>query len=658
MSTQNNQKAGAELDMPMDIEASSKGHPKGLYVLFATEFWERFSYYGMRAIFSLYMLKMLLLDKAETSSIYGSYTGLVYLTPLIGGYVADRYWGNRKSIFVGGLLMALGQFFMFFSATFAHNADKGFAISLMWAGLTFLIFGNGFFKPNISTMVGQLYKDGDVRKDSAYTIFYMGINAGAFIAPLICGYLGENVDFKWGFLSAGIGMLVSLVIFYFTKNKYVVAPDGRQLGIGPNKLTDNSVSTSNTKTSGGGFSTQQLTILIGGIVALFSILHFGFDIDIWGSLIYGMTAVGPFVIITDKSLTKTEKDRLWVIILIMIFVIFFWMCFEQAGASLTFFAAEQTNRHIFGWEMPASYFQSFNAGFIVILAPIISAIWVKLAKKGHNVAAPYKQSLGLLFLSLGFLFIAFGAKSIPVSGASIFFLTGLYFLHTIGELFLSPIGLSMVNKLTPGRFTSLMMGIWFLAIATGNKLAGTMSGLYPEEQKINSTYKVRDLHIDASTINWNDIQNDRKVNSTTAWKMNLVKKNESSKEPDSLASISLINNPSGFSYDTAKVKRIIPSAMTAQELKNLPPGDKEPKFIFAVADNPKYSYLLINDLKEKPNSVVLQVWDMQPARPKFLSIVIDSLYTYFMIFVVFAGVASVLLFFLCKKLKSLMHGVE
>ena len=244
MSNLHDQQIGAELELPSDKEDSQKGHPKGLYVLFATEFWERFSYYGMRAIFALYMTKMLLLDKAASSTINGTYTGLVYLTPLIGGYVADRYWGNRKSIFVGGLLMALGQFLMFFSASLSHATDKGAAISMMWAGLTFLIFGNGFFKTNISTMVGQLYKENDERKDAAYTIFYMGINAGAFLAPFVCGTLGEKFDYKWGFLSAGIGMLVSLVIFYFTKNKYVVAPDGRQLGIGPNKLTD----TSATKT--------------------------------------------------------------------------------------------------------------------------------------------------------------------------------------------------------------------------------------------------------------------------------------------------------------------------------------------------------------------------------------------------------------------------
>ncbi len=463
----------------MTDQQLQKGHPKGLYVLFATEFWERFSYYGMRAIFALYMANMLFNgDKALASNIYGSYTGLVYLTPLIGGYVADRYWGNRKSIFVGGTLMALGQFFMFFSAS-AATSNVGLATSLMWAGLGFLIFGNGFFKPNISTMVGQLYTENDNRKDAAYTIFYMGINAGAFLAPLVCGYLGEKVDFKWGFLAAGIGMLVSMVIFYYTKDKYVIDPAGKPLGLVPNKAESVSMVDDVTNTNGG-FSSQQLIILIGGIISTFCILFFGFGLDVWGSLIYGMTLVAPFTIITDKSLNKLEKQRLWVIIIIMLFVIFFWMCFEQAGASLTFFAAEQTNRHVLGWEMPASFFQSFNAGFIILLAPIFAAMWTGLAKKGYNIAAPVKQAMGLGLLALGFLFIALGTKSIPTAGASIIWLTGLYFLHTVGELFLSPIGLSMVNKLTPARFTSLMMGVWFLAIATGNKLAGYMSSLYPD----------------------------------------------------------------------------------------------------------------------------------------------------------------------------------
>jgi POT family proton-dependent oligopeptide transporter len=463
-------------------EVIQQGHPKGLYVLFATEFWERFSYYGMRAIFVLFMTNQLFFDKADAANIYGSYTGLVYLTPLIGGYVADRFWGNRRSIFVGGALMALGQFILFACASVAEQggaaveASSGLSATLLWTGLAFLIFGNGFFKPNISTMVGQLYPANDnSKKDAAYTIFYMGINAGAFLAPLICGYLGEKIAYKWGFFAAGIGMIMSLIIFYLTKDKYVVSSTGVQLGVEPNKVMDTSVS----ETGETGFSTRQLVIMVVSIVAAYCLLFFWLNVDLWGSAIYALTLCLPFAIITDRSLTKIEKSRLTVIIIIMLFVIFFWMCFEQAGASLTFFADEQTDRTIFGWEMPASYFQSFNPVFIVILAPVFASMWSRLAKKGLEPASPMKQAMGLGFLALGFLFISFGTTD-PAIKVSVIWLTGLYFLHTVGELFLSPIGLSMVNKLTPGRFTSLMMGIWFMAIATGNKLAGTMSALYPD----------------------------------------------------------------------------------------------------------------------------------------------------------------------------------
>jgi POT family proton-dependent oligopeptide transporter len=249
----------------------------------------------------------------------------------------------------------------------------------------------------------------------------------------------------------------------------------------PNKQKDRaSDAAAGIETQKGGFGAKQVIGSVIAIVAAFCIIHFVFKVDFWGSLIYGMTLVGPLAIITDTSLTKVEKSRLTVIIIIMLFVIFFWMCFEQAGASLTFFANEQTNRRVFGWEMPASYFQSFNPIFIVILAPIFAGLWGRLGRSGVEPPAPMKQAMGLGFLALGFLFISFGATTDPTIKVSIMWLTGLYFLHTVGELFLSPIGLSMVNKLTPGRFTSLMMGIWFLAIATGNKLAGTMSSLYPD----------------------------------------------------------------------------------------------------------------------------------------------------------------------------------
>ena len=219
------------MDVNNNPQTQQKGHPKGLYVLFVTEMWERFSYYGMRALFILFMTKALLFDKAYASEIYGSYTGLVYLTPLLGGYMADRYWGNRKSIIIGGILMAVGQLLMFMAGTFYQEVDV--ATNFMFIGLTFLIVGNGFFKPNISTMVGQLYPAGDKRVDSAFTIFYMGINLGAFIAPLLCGYLGDTKnagDFRWGFLAACIGMILSLILFITLKNKYIVTPEGEQIG--------------------------------------------------------------------------------------------------------------------------------------------------------------------------------------------------------------------------------------------------------------------------------------------------------------------------------------------------------------------------------------------------------------------------------------------
>jgi POT family proton-dependent oligopeptide transporter len=637
-----------------DTINQQKGHPKGLYVLFATEFWERFSYYGMRAIFMLFMTKYLFFNKAYASNIYGTYTGLVYLTPLIGGYVADRYWGNRKSIFVGGLLMAIGQFLLFFCASLP--SDSGSSIILLWSGLGVLIFGNGFFKPNISTMVGQLYTDGDVRKDGAYSIFYMGINAGAFFAPLVCGYLGENVDFKWGFLSAGIGMIVSLIVFYFTKDKFIIAPDGKQLGVGPNK---SSGTDSDKKDSEGGFSGQQIGILLGGIVVVMSILFYGLGIDFWGSLIYGMTIVAPFVVITDKTLTKLEKDRLWVIILVMIFIVFFWMCFEQAGASLTFFADEQTNRNIFGWSMPASYFQSFNAGFIVILAPIISLIWIKLGNKGKNPAAPFKQSLGLMFLAAGFLFIAFGSKNIPASGASIVFLTGLYFIHTIGELCLSPIGLSMVNKLTPMRFTSLMMGVYFLAIATGNKLAGSMSALYPEEQTVSKSFDASKVMLDGKPIDWKTMVNNYKADATTILSLELVKSKPDAKEADSLVNVSTSKVSTVVQFDDKKIKRIIPHKYREEELKKIARwGDKEPKFIFGFDKDPNTCYLLRNEQFAKNNKITLEVWNTNPKKPTFIGIEIKDLYTYFMLFVALSGIASFILFILSKKLEKMMHGVK
>lgn len=417
---------------------AKKGHPKGLYLLFVTEMAERFSYYGMRAVFTLYMVAALFTVESA-SEIYGYYTGLVYLTPLLGGYIADRYWGNRRSIIVGGMLMAFGQFLMFLSASFVQPAIKEaegmidptvnnqLAIICMMGGLFFLILGNGFFKPNISTMVGSLYRPDDQRKDSAFTIFYMGINVGATLGPLTCGiFEGDYLNpmrFKWAFLCACIAILASTLIFYLLKNKYLMDYEGNAIGTRP-KLQE---------------KTER------------------------------------------QQLTRKEKQHIVVIFIIAAFVIFFWAAYEQAGVSLTYFADQQTDRHIFGWEMPTSYFQSFPAIFVVLLAPFMNLAWEVLRRFGHEPSSVMKQAIGLAFLSIGYMLIAFGVKDLgPNVKVSMLWLTGLYFIHTLGELSLSPIGLSLVSKLSPKHLASLMMGIWFMSTAISNMLAGQLATLYPD----------------------------------------------------------------------------------------------------------------------------------------------------------------------------------
>lgn len=456
---------------------SATAHPRGLYLLFFTEMWERFSYYGMRAIFTLFMIKALLFDKALASEIYGSYTGLVYLTPLIGGYMADRYWGNRRAILVGGILMAVGHFCMFLSA--ANYSDIALAQPMLFVGLGFLIMGNGFFKPNISTMVGQLYPAGDKRIDAAFTIFYMGINLGAFLAPLACGWLGDTgsaVDFKWGFLAACIGMIVSVFSFELLKNKLLVTPDGEAIGMAPTKQV---FTEAGSKTPG--MSLTQKLVWIIAAMGLFAVLYLLLDLGVIGAVIFSVTVIGPAAIISDKTLTITEKRRIGVIYMLAFFVIFFWAAFEQAGASLTFFAAEQTDRNFSGMEIPASFFQSINAVLIIVLAPLFALIWSFLGRRNWEPSSPAKQALGLLFLSLGYLVIAFGVKGLdPTVKVSMMWLFSLYLLHTIGELCLSPIGLAMVVKLAPVKFASLLMGVWFLSLAAASKFAGILSALYPD----------------------------------------------------------------------------------------------------------------------------------------------------------------------------------
>ncbi|MFA8436355.1 MAG: peptide MFS transporter [Marinifilaceae bacterium] len=396
-------------------------HPNGLMVLFSTEMFERFSFYSMRALLILYLTKSLLFNKELASNIYGSYAGAVYVMAIFGGFVADRFWGTRKSVIIGGLLMAIGQFSMYMSATL-YTSPK--AIIFLYAGLSILALGNGFLKPNISVMIGDLYPRNDRRVESAFTIFYMGINIGAFVGPLFGGFLGETgnpADFRWGFLLACIGMLIGLAVFTTFMNKYLRVPEGQLIGKKPTR-------NNNAKNS---------------------------------------------------KLTSGDRKRIGAIVIMSCVMIFFWSAFEQSGISLTFLADEHIDRTLFGFTIPASIFQVINPAAILLFAPLFVIIWDKLGSR--NPCIPVKMGIGLYLLGIGFIIISWAAKSIEINQKiSIGWIVLMYFFHTWGELSISPIGLSMVKKLSPAKLVSLLMGMWFLTTGIANKTAGVLATLYPD----------------------------------------------------------------------------------------------------------------------------------------------------------------------------------
>lgn len=478
----------------MSQPSDSGKHPKGLYVLFATEMWERFNYYGMRAILIFFMTQALLFKLDFASNLYGSYISLLYLTPLIGGYIADRYWGNKRSIITGGLVMATGELILFVCASI-YDSSRDLATVLFFSGLGFMIAGNGFFKPNISSLVGQLYPKGDLRVDAAYTIFYMGINLGAWLGPIICGTVGETgdpSDFKWAFLVAGTGMLISVIIQKLYHDKYVLSPEGRVLGKTPGTdvVTDPLVNTGSAQIKPPPKIWLNPVFIIIGMLAFAALMIGVVYLDTRVNYLFYLLAASfifiIYFVLSDKSLTKDERQRIWVMVIIAFFAFFFWGAYEQTGASLNVFAEQQTNLNLWGsYEMPASYFQSFNPAFIIILAPVFAWIWLKMGRR--QPATPTKMGIGLILLALGYLWIAFGVKEASdTQKVSMIWLTILYMLHTCGELCLSPIGLSLFNKLAPLKFASLLMAVWFLGNAGGNKLAGVLSALYPEGGKTTS----------------------------------------------------------------------------------------------------------------------------------------------------------------------------
>ncbi|MDQ0216334.1 POT family proton-dependent oligopeptide transporter [Oikeobacillus pervagus] len=416
-----------EQHLPLHSKKKEK-HPPGLYLLFLTEMWERFSYYGMRAILVLYLTKSLIegglgMNNKTAMLIYGIFTGTVYFMPLLGGYLSDRFLGRRLAITLGGITMAIGNFVLF------SNQSETF----LYLGLALLIIGNGFFKPNISTLVGELYGDNDPRRDAAFTIFYMGINIGAFFSPLIIGYISEDLlaqtvngiteyGYRYGFLVSSIGMIIGQIIFNLLGNRYLGDIGKKPVG-------------APSKDEAGNKHTAPLT--------------------------------------------KKEKQRTAVIFILAAFVVFFWAGFEQAGASLTLYTEKFIDREIFGWTIPVSWFQSVNPAFIVLLAPLVSALWLKLSKsKRGDLPVPTKMAMGMILLGLGFGFLIIATLqtgSDPdhvVHKANLMFIIMTYLFHTLGELFLSPVGLSLVSRIAPVKLASLLMGVWLTSSGFANYLAG------------------------------------------------------------------------------------------------------------------------------------------------------------------------------------------
>jgi len=484
----------------MDTVQTNSKHPKGLWVLFSTEMWERFNFYGMRAILSLFMVHALMLGESNASIIYGGFLALCYLTPLLGGFISDKYLGNRYCIMLGGSLMAIGQLLLFYSAT-NFDTSLDFSKTLFWLGLLVIIFGNGFFKPNISSMVGSLYPPSEKTKlDSAFTIFYMGINIGAllsqYIVPIVADVVVNGKQdpyvFKWGYLLAAIAMILGTLVFFFLKNKYVVTPEGKPIGGLPKHNTAKDFEEGETQTAK--FSGKSIGITLVLFVILFFVFRyllvdeFGFSSVEMGQLIKGI--IYPFIysagvslafLIMSSAENKIERQRIWVIYIVSFFIIFFWAAFEQAGSSLTFIASNQTDRtFLFGWQMPASMVQIFNGLFVVILAVPFSLLWDKLRAKGKEPVSPLKQAIGLALIALSYFIIAYNVKDLGISGKlAIKWLILLYFIQTCGELCLSPIGLSLVGKLAPKRFSSLLYGVFFIANAAGYALAGTLGAIIP-----------------------------------------------------------------------------------------------------------------------------------------------------------------------------------
>ncbi len=447
------------------------GHPAGLSTLFFTELWERFSYYGMRALLVLFMVDAvenggLGLDDATATSIYGLYAAFVYLVALPGGWIADRLIGAQRAVWIGGLIIAAGHF------TLAIPSTPTFFL-----GLVLVVIGTGFLKPNISAMVGQLYPEGGARRDAGFTIFYMGINMGAFLGPLLCSTLGQKVNWHAGFGVAGVGMILGVIQYKLSANRLGDA------GLHPAKPVG---------ASEDGKRDRAWYLVIAGFAAVFVFVVLGLTGVIQFNalalaqnttfVIVGLAFAFFVYVFVFGNLTSVERNRTLVIVVLFVSSALFWSGFEQAGSSLNLFADRHTDLDVFGFEIPSGWFQSLNPFYIIVLAPVFATCWVRLARRNLDPSMPVKFALGLLILGLGFL-VMVGAAKLVVAGnqAAPYWLILTYLLHTMGELCLSPVGLSSVTKLAPKRFVGQMMGIWFLATSLGNLMAGLMAGRFNPE---------------------------------------------------------------------------------------------------------------------------------------------------------------------------------
>lgn len=458
--------------IPIVIYTNRKQHPKALFVLFFAEMWERFSYYGMRALLTLYMVKVLFesLSQGEADAkslgIYGSYTAMVYLFPVVGGMIADKIFGFRKAIIVGGVIMMLGHFALAIQGMFYEGS-----MNLFFLSLALIIIGNGYFKPNISSFLGKFYDKDDVRKDGAFTIFYMGVNIGAFLSTLTCGYVGETISWHYGFGLAGIGMAIGLLVFWISGPKVFgdkgLTPTAAEGGITRILGIDSSL-----------FVLVATLLLIPVCAALLNL-----NTIMTNALLFLSIAIIAYLIyVAFQQEDKKDTQRLLVVVVLFFFHAIFWALFEQAGGSLTLFTLRNVNRSFFGSEIPASIFQSLNPFYIMVLAPLFSWIWISLGKRKKEPSTPMKFVLGLAQLALGFLIIVVGAKVFASNGlVPVIFLFLMYLFHTTGELSLSPVGLSMVTKLSPDKIVGFVMGAWFLSIAVANKMAGAIGTLTASE---------------------------------------------------------------------------------------------------------------------------------------------------------------------------------